>query len=80
MGTIKEGEYVRRSSSNSVDSTRTSTWKKKRLSRLNETKVYIFTSICIHANAYIYHDGIYILILNASKMFIMYVHLELYSV
>ena len=51
MGTIKEGEYVldrRRSSSNSVNSTRTSTWKKKRLSRLNETEVYIFTSTYVY--------------------------------
>ena len=64
MGTIKEGEYEldrRCSSSNSVNRTRTRTWKKKRPSRLNETEVYIFTSmyIYVHANAYVYH-GIYI--------------------
>ena len=70
MGTITEGSFEqsrRRSSSNSVDRTRTSTWKKKRLSCLNEIEVYEFTSM--HAYPYISMVLTYIIILNASKMF-----------
>ena len=77
MDTIKEGEYVldrRRSSSNSVNSTGTSTWKKKRLSRLNETEVYIFTSMytckCLYLPWYIYAYF-------ECKQNVYHVHLEL---
>jgi len=73
MDTIKEGNLEQSrccSSSNPVDRTRTSAWKKKRLSQLSTTQVYKFTSM--HAYPYYLHRT-YVRNLNANKMFNVYI-------
>ena len=76
MDTIKEGNFEQsrhRSSSNPVDRTRTSTWKKKRLSRLSETELEVYKLTSMH----VYHiSPWYLRTYFKCKQNVYCVHLE----